>query len=72
MLVDNRLTSPVRNGTVLGIGMMRYDYVYMTQMAELIPYRFDYKNGNKFLKNHYNNEWKIMVVSYNGSFNELA
>ena len=33
MLVDNRLTSPVRNGTVLGVGMTLYTYANTTQMA---------------------------------------
>ena len=33
MLVDNRLTSHVRNGTVLGIGMAWYVYAWATQMA---------------------------------------
>ena len=33
MLIDNRLTSPVRNGTVLGVGMTRHVYAWTTQMA---------------------------------------
>ena len=36
MLVDNRLKSPVRNGTVLGVIMIRNMYAYTTQMANFI------------------------------------
>ena len=33
---ENRLTSPVRNGTVPRVGMTRYAYAYTTQIAKLI------------------------------------
>ena len=37
MLVNNRLTSFVRNGTtVLGVGKTRYAYAYTTQMAKFV------------------------------------
>ena len=49
MLVDNRLTSPVRNGTVLGVGMTLYTYAYTTQMANFIWVK-NYENSNKLKK----------------------
>ena len=43
MLVDNRLTSPVRYGTVQEIGMTRYAYANKTQVAMLLC---SYENSN--------------------------
>ena len=36
MLVDNRLKSPVRDGTVLGDAMTWYTYAYRVQMANFL------------------------------------
>ena len=39
MLVDNRLTNPAHNGTVLGAGMTRYVYAWTTQIAKSFRFK---------------------------------
>ena len=42
----NRLISPVRNGTVTRVGVMRYAYTYTTQTAKFAGLK-NHENSNK-------------------------
>ena len=71
MLVDNRLTSSIRNGTVLGVGMTRYAYDTNSYRCK------DYENSNYFLlvESQDKDEWGIIssvLVSYIRNFIDLA
>ena len=46
MLVDNWLTSPLSNGTVIEVDMTRYAYVDTTHMAKFVLVK-NYENSNK-------------------------
>ena len=45
ILVDNRLTNPAHNGTVLGAGMTRYAYAWTTRWLSSYGFK-NYKNSN--------------------------
>ena len=56
MLVDNQLTSPVRTGTLLGVGMTRHAYVHTTQIAKFVQIQKLRKHKKKNVKVEFQNK----------------